>query len=125
MRSRARSRGHGARRQFAAAALLVLSASAAWADAWMVKASTVGCRDRETLVALGTQGDGAARAAGLPEGCVGLEAGERLLDKPRIAGGFDDYVQLERHDASLVFVKASDVVPDPGIGSVYEDRVGE
>ena len=103
-----------------AVSVLVATASAVHAEAWMVKSSTFGCKDRGTLAALDAAGRPTDPA--LPEDCVGLDAGERLLDRPQAGGGFDAYVQLERRDASLVFVRRSDVVPDPGVGSVYEDR---
>ncbi len=104
------------RRTIAAIALAAVSASAQ-ADTWMVKSSTLACRDRETLAALD-----AAGSAQVHDGCVALEAGERLLELPGMAGGFDAYVKLQRHDRSLVFVRSSAVVPDPGIGSVYDER---
>jgi hypothetical protein len=107
-------------RTIALGALIVLPA-AAHADAWMVKSSTLGCQDRETLVALDKAG--AAPRDGIPPaGCVLLDTGERLLDQPRVGGGFDDYVKLQRRDSSMVFVRSSEVVRDPGIGSVFEDR---
>jgi hypothetical protein len=83
----------------------------------MVKSSTVACKDRETLAALE-----AGHSFRTPDGCVALEAGERLLELPGTATGFDTYVKLQRHDRSLVFVRSSAVVPDPGIGSVYDER---
>ena len=100
-------------------AVIVLGASSAsaWADTWMVKSSTLACRDRETLEA-----HDAAGAGQVPDGCVPLDTGERLLELPGMAGGFDAYVKLQRHDRSVVFVPRAAVVPDPGIGSVYDER---
>ncbi|WP_072393865.1 hypothetical protein [Hyphomicrobium sp. CS1GBMeth3] len=114
------------KRQLIAFGALVAASSAAQADAWMIKSSTLGCQDRETLVALDREGGGPAAPEGTPPaGCVVLDAGERLLDQPQIGSGFDDYVKLERRDGSQVFVWASAVVRDPGIGSAYEDRAVE
>jgi hypothetical protein len=105
-------------RRFAMAVMALGAVSgAACAETWMVKSSTLACRDRETLVALD-----AAGSAQVPDGCMALEPGERLLELPGMAGGFDAYVKLQRHDRSEVFVSSSAVVPDPGIGSVYDER---
>jgi hypothetical protein len=65
---------------------------------------------------------GGERTGTPPAGCVLLDAGERLLDAPQIGAGFDDYVKLQRRDSSMVFVHGSEMVRDPGIGSVDEDR---
>ncbi|MCC7252545.1 hypothetical protein [Hyphomicrobium sp.] len=108
------------RRTIAAVALAAMPASA-HAEAWMVKSSTLGCRDRETLVKLDAAGASQSLDA-LPAGCVVLDAGERLLDQPVMGGGFSDYVELERRDGSMLFVRSSAMVPDPGIGSVYDER---
>lgn len=110
------------RRMMTVAALTAFAAPGL-ADAWMVKSSTLGCRDRETLAAL--DADGAPPDGARPDGCIALDAGERLLDQPETGQGFDTYVRLQRRDSSLVFVRRSDVVRDPGIGSVYGDRIGE
>jgi hypothetical protein len=90
----------------------------------MVKASGVlGCRDRQTMDALS--------AAGTPPslepraGCVALDLGERLLYEPEVGVGFDDYMRLQRRDGSMLFVRSSEVVRDPGFGSISEDRAGE
>jgi hypothetical protein len=112
------------RHTVAAVALVALSAPAC-AEAWMVKSSTLGCRDRETRAAIDAAGSPPARDSAPPAGCVVLDAGERLLDQPEVGRGFDDYVKLQRRDSSLVYVRAADVVRDPGIGSVSEDRIGE
>lgn len=105
----------------AAIAFGAVSASAR-AETWMVKSSTLGCRDRETLVARDADGPAQVPDGPSEDGCVVLDAGERLLDLPGMGGGFDDYVQLQRHDHSVVFVRSSALVPDPGIGSVYDER---
>lgn len=93
------------------------SCGSAMAETWMVKSSTLACRDRETLEAHDATG-----ATQVPDGCVPLDAGERLLELPGMGGGFDAYVKLQRHDRSVVFVSSAAVVPDPGIGSVYDER---
>ena len=103
---------------FAVAASVSLPA---YAETWMVQTSALGCRDRDVLTEL-QSGDAAAQLTAPREGCVVLNAGERLLDLPGMAVGFDDYLQLERHDGSVVFVHSSAVVSDPGIGSPSEDR---
>lgn len=86
----------------------------------MVQSSTLGCSDRDVLTEL--QSQDAAQLTAPREGCVVLHAGERLLDLPGMAAGFDDYLKLERHDGRVVFVHSSAVVSDPGIGSASEDR---
>lgn len=88
----------------------------------MVKGvDVVACSNRQTLVDLD-----AAPAAGpshiAPEGCITLYSGERLLEQPQAGQGFDRYMRAERGDGSVFFVRNSDVVADPGIGSVSEDR---
>lgn len=100
----------------AAVALCAVSGFA-HAETWMVKTSTLACRDRALLEAFDD-----AQAPDVPDGCVMLDAGERLLELPGMAGGFDTYVKLQRHDRSVVYVRSSSVVPDPGIGSVYDER---
>lgn len=111
------------RRQFITATLIISFSAPVFAEVWMIKASTLGCRERETLVALDAAE--ASTVGASPEDCVVLDAGERLLDQPGIGRGFDDYVKLVRRDNSAVFVRSRDIVRDPGIGSVYEDRMGE
>jgi hypothetical protein len=91
------------------------------AETWMVQTSTLGCKDRDVLTELQSK-DAAAQLTSPREGCVVLHAGERLLDLPGMAVGFDDYLKLERHNGSVVFVHSSAVVSDPGIGSASEDR---
>jgi hypothetical protein len=93
----------------------------AYAETWMVQTSTLGCGDREVLTELQSK-DAGAQLTSPRDGCVVLHAGERLLDLPGMAVGFDDYLKLERHDGSVVFVPSSAVVSDPGIGSASEDR---
>ena len=91
------------------------------AETWMVQISTLGCSDRDVLAKLQSQ-HAATQLTAPRAGCVVLHAGERLLDVPGMAVGFDDYLKLERHDGSVVFVRSSAVVSDPGIGSASEDR---
>lgn len=86
----------------------------------MVKSSTIGCRERETLVSL--DADGVEKDRQPPDGCVTLYSGERLLEQPEMGRGFDDYGRFERSDSTTVFVRRAEIVPDPGIGSVYGDR---
>ena len=100
----------------------VAAAEFAFAETWMVKSTTLGCCERETLVTLDASGSEQTSDNAGAEGCVVLNPGERLLDLPGSAGGFDLYVKLQRHDRSEVFVRGSAVVPDPGIGSVYDER---
>ncbi|WP_158412864.1 hypothetical protein [Hyphomicrobium nitrativorans] len=89
----------------------------------MVKSSGVlGCQDRAALVAF-EQSQTQHEASGPPpEGCAVLYSGERLIDQPEIGVGFNDHMRVQRSDSSIVFVRRSAVVPDPGIGSVTEDR---
>lgn len=88
----------------------------------MVKSSTLGCVDRDVLAAISNDSETGDKFTNPREGCVVLHSGERLLDVPGMAAGFDAYLKLERHDGSLVFVPSADVVADPGIGSVSDDR---
>lgn len=100
-------------------ALALCGASGARAEVWMVKSSgVIGCHDRATLAAIDL-----AQAPTTPphDTCVELFAGERLLDQQEVGVGFNDYIRVQRHDGSTVFVKSSAVVADPGIGSP-EDR---
>lgn len=93
------------------------------AEVWMVKSSgAIGCRDRDTLVALEAAADPRAPSAPLPEGCLTLFSGERLLDQPEVGVGFNDFMRVTRADGGTVFVRASALVSDPGIGSVTDDR---
>jgi hypothetical protein len=98
-----------------------LSAPPAHAEeVWMVKSSGVhACKDREALVALDAV---PPKQTGRPEGCVELYSGERLLGQADVGAGFNDYMKVQRGDGSLVFVRGSALVPDPGIGSVTDDR---
>jgi hypothetical protein len=100
---------------------VVVLAVSAHAEVWMVKSSgVVGCRDRETLAKLDpsqASHDGAA-----PDGCVLLYPGERLLDQPEVGVGFNEFIRVQRHDSSTVFVTRSAIVADPGIGSATDDR---
>lgn len=104
-------------------AALLASTLSAQAEVWMVKSSgAIGCRDRETLVALEAAADPRAPSAPLPEGCLTLFAGERLLDQPEVGVGFNDTMRVTRADGGTVFVRASALVSDPGIGSLTDDR---
>lgn len=101
-------------------ALLATAAPAHADPVWMVKSSgVIGCADRQTVVEL----DAAERSGGgLPEGCVELYSGERLLEQHDVGVGFDDYMRAQRGDARIVFVRRSAVVSDVGIGSMTDDR---
>ena len=91
----------------------------------MVKsAGVIGCGDRETMTAL-TPSPETSQSLAIPAGCVPLELGERLLHKAAVGGGFDSYMKLTRRDGSVLFVPSSEVVRDPGFGSISEDRAGE
>lgn len=99
------------------------AAAPACAEVWMVRSSgELGCGDRETLVSAFASQNASERSARPPAGCVELYAGERLLDQPEAGAGFNDYMRVQRGDGSTVFVRSSAVVPDPGIGSVTDDR---
>lgn len=100
---------------------LLAVTTAAHADVWMVKGSNaVACLDRQALIDL--DGSQSAPGSALPAGCLGLYSGERLLEQTELGGGFNRYLKVERSDGSIVFVRAAEVVADPGIGSVSEDR---
>lgn len=110
------------RRTVVVVGMMAASLLAAHAETWMVKSATLGCETRETLVELDRAGapqtsDDAPRA-----GCVVLDAGERLLEQHEIGMGFSDTMKMQRRDGSLVFVRSSVLVLDPGIGSAIEDR---
>jgi hypothetical protein len=101
-------------RVMATAVHLCLMAVPAAAEVWMVKAAGAwGCRDRGAL----SQARGAA-----VEGCIALLLGERLLDMAEVGVGFSDHVSVQRHDGSIVYVAVDGITPDPGIGSLSEDR---
>lgn len=108
------------RTAIASAAAFLAGTGFALADVWMVKSSgQIGCRDRDVLVRLESAG---ASATPLPDGCVVLYSGERLLDQSEIGIGFADYIRVQRGDGGVVFVRTSALVSDPGIGSVTDDR---
>lgn len=110
------------RRTIAAVALLA-SSSCAHAEVWMVKSSgTLGCRDRQTLIELEARPPLEMDATAPPSGCTVLYSGERLLDVPHVGEGFTDYMKVQRADGTILFVRTSATVPDPGIGSVTDDR---
>jgi hypothetical protein len=107
-------------RAIVAVGLLSATTLAAFADVWMVKAvNAVACEDRQALVDLEAK---AAPPAILPTGCIKLYLGERLLEQPQLGQGFAKYLKVERGDGSFVFVRSADVLSDPGIGSVSDDR---
>jgi hypothetical protein len=56
------------------------------------------------------------------DGCVALLPGERLLDIAEVGAGFSDYIRVQRHDGSIVYVRVDAITPDPGVGSLSEDR---
>lgn len=88
---------------------------------WMVKPSgVVACADRETLASL--EAEAAARRAKLPDGCVELYSGERLLEQHDVGVGFDAYMRAQRGDGRVVHVRRSAVVSDVGVGSMTDDR---
>ena len=95
-------------------------ATAAHAEVWMVKRpDVIACDERQTLVDF----DSASGASGsTPQGCLTLYSGERLLEQPQPAQGFNKYLKVERGDGAIMFVRYADVVLDPGIGSVGSDR---
>jgi hypothetical protein len=108
----------------AAVAVTAACVSTAHAEAWMVKISGVlGCRERAAMDTLSA--DGTSKSPLPPAGCVALDLGERLLYEPEVGVGFDDYLRLQRRDGSMLFVRSSAVVRDPGFGSISEDRAGE
>jgi hypothetical protein len=112
------------RRVLTTAAMLATAMGPACAEVWMVKGSSIlGCRDSQALVELdAVPPANLAPRADAAKGCVVLYSGQRLLEQPQLGGGFSKYLRVEREDGSMVFVRAADVVSDPGIGSVSEDR---
>lgn len=111
------------RRACVIAVVLSTVSPAAAENVWMVKSSGVlGCQDRETLIAFEETQTQHEADGPLPEGCAVLYSGERLIDQPEVGVGFNDHMRVQRSDSSIVFVRRTAVVPDPGIGSVTEDR---
>lgn len=110
-------------RRLLIAAALSASSLPAHAEVWMVKAShALGCRDRETLVALRANPQPRKIDEAAPDGCTVLYSGERLLEEPQPASGFNEYLKVEREDGSVLFVHNSALASDPGIGSVDSGR---
>ncbi|HWK39406.1 MAG TPA: hypothetical protein VNR88_10870 [Hyphomicrobium sp.] len=110
-------------RRLLIAAAVSASTCAAHAEVWMVKTShALGCRDRETLIALHANPEARKIDDAAPDGCTVLYSGERLLEEPEPGSGFNEYLKVEREDGSVLFVHNSAVVSDPGIGSVNDDR---
>lgn len=100
----------------------IVAAGAAHAEVWMVKSSNaLGCQDRQTLLDLDAH-PATKPTDGLPKGCILLYSGERLLEQTGMGEGFTKYLKGEREDGSILFVRASDVVSDPGIGSPSDNR---
>lgn len=88
---------------------------------WMVKSSgVVACADRETLIAF--EAETAGQRTKLPDGCVELYSGERLLEQHDMGVGFDAYMRAQRGDGRIVHVRRAAVVSDVGIGSMTDDR---
>lgn len=109
------------KRWILAAVISIASATAVQADVWMVKSSGhLGCRERAQAMALASQS--ASPPASLPDGCVALYAGERLIDRPEVGVGFDAFARVLRSNKSTLYVSRSALVLDPGIGTVTEDR---
>lgn len=108
---------------FGLAAFAVVVPPAHAEAVWMVKSSgVVACKDRETLAALAAEAGAQASGAKLPEGCVELYTGERLLEQYEMGIGFDAYMRVQRSDSRIVYVPRSNLVSDVGIGSVTDDR---
>ena len=98
-------------------------ASPASAEVWMVKSpNVIACQHSQTLIDLDAAPASHHKTAGMPAGCITLYSGERLLEQPRLAQGFSKYLEVEREDGAIWFVRSADVVADPGIGSVDADR---
>ena len=111
------------RRTLVFSAILAIASPAASESVWMVKSSgSLGCQDRATLIAFERNQTEHEASGPPPEGCVVLYSGERLIDQPEVGVGFSDHMRVQRSDSSIVFVRRSAVVSDPGIGSVTEDR---
>ena len=99
------------------AIILLASVPSAYAEVWMIKpAGAIGCHDPDALSA-SSKSD-----LKLPDGCVRLYAGERVIEPSNSSGGFADYLKVQRSDGSYVFVASSSLATDPGIGSIEEDR---
>ena len=105
-------------------ALLLLASTTAHADGnvWMLRTGSIGCPSREIArhVLAAPREERAATA--LQQACVLLPEGERLLDRMEFGLGFNELLRVERHDRRILFVPTSDLMPDPGIGSHFDDR---
>ncbi len=105
-----------------AALMVLIGAIPAYAEVWMVKRpDVIACEHRQTLVDLDSASS-QRETASIPRGCLMLYSGERLLEQPQAAQGFNKYLKVERGDGALLFVRNTDLVLDPGIGSVEADR---
>ena len=104
-------------------ALCTLTAAAQADSVWMVKSGNVlACHDRQALVDADEAPADSRREDQAPEGCIILFSGERLLEQPEFGLGFNKYMKAEREDGSVLYVRSADVVSDPGIGDVTDDR---
>ena len=105
-----------------AALIALIGAIPACAEVWMVKRpDVIACEHRQTLVDLDSASS-PSKAGSIPHDCLMLYSGERLLEQPQAAQGFNKYLKVERGDGALLFVRNTDLVLDPGIGSVEADR---
>jgi hypothetical protein len=92
----------------------------------MVKSgNALACHDRQTLVDLDALATPPKSTDSPPEGCIVLYSGERVLEQSVMGGGFTKYLKVERADGTRMFVRASQFVSDPGIGSPSEDRADQ
>lgn len=104
-------------------ALCAFVAQAHANSVWMVKSGNVlACHERQTLIDADEAPAGSRREDQAPKGCVILFSGERLLEQPEFGLGFNKYMKAEREDGSILYVRTADVVSDPGIGDVTDDR---
>jgi hypothetical protein len=109
-------------RLLAAIAVMVVPATAD-AEVWMAKGSgALACDDRQTLIDLDASPTPLKSTDELPKGCIRLYSGERVLEDPQMGEGFTKYLRVEHEDGAKLFVRASDFVSDPGIGTPSEDR---
>ncbi|KWT71270.1 hypothetical protein APY04_0521 [Hyphomicrobium sulfonivorans] len=104
-------------------ALCALTAAGHANSVWMVKSGNVlACYERQTLIDVDEAPADARREDQAPKGCIILFSGERLLEQPEFGLGFNKYMKAEREDGSVLYVRSADVVSDPGIGDVTDDR---
>ncbi len=104
-------------------AVLMAGSGVAQADVWMVKASDVlGCTDRDSVAAIDAAGGPSALKTPVPDSCVRLYMGERLIERPNAAAGFDTYIVAQRADGTEIYVPTNALTADPGSGSLSDDR---